>query len=157
MSLYEQQWQMLVEVAQALGPELRQKVVFVGGCTTGLLVTDEYTREQVRATNDVDLIVSVAGYASWQRLKEQLQRRGFREPSPADEAMPICAMKLGGLRVDLMPDTEAVLGFSNDWYARAVATAWRCAMDGDLSINVVTPPLFLATKLVAYRGRGEDD
>lgn len=34
---------MLEEVAQALGEELRSQVAFVGGCTTVLLITDEYT------------------------------------------------------------------------------------------------------------------
>ncbi|MEX9908463.1 hypothetical protein AB7W14_05495 [Providencia rettgeri] len=35
---------MLLVVADALGEELLAQVVFVGGCTTGLLVTDEYTK-----------------------------------------------------------------------------------------------------------------
>jgi len=35
--------QMLEAVADALGAELPQQVAFVGGCTTVLLITDEYT------------------------------------------------------------------------------------------------------------------
>ena len=54
---------MLETVAVALGPELRQKLVFVGGCTTALFITDFITLEDVRATDDVDLIVDLAGYA----------------------------------------------------------------------------------------------
>ncbi|WP_332847369.1 hypothetical protein [Pseudomonas lactucae] len=41
----EMMLQMLEEVAEALGAELRQQVAFVGGCTTVLLITDEYTQE----------------------------------------------------------------------------------------------------------------
>lgn len=50
---------MLEQVAKALGPELCQQMTFVGGCTTGLLLTDDFTKEQVRSTDDVDLIVHV--------------------------------------------------------------------------------------------------
>ena len=32
---------MLEQVAKALGPELCQQMTFVGGCTTGLLLTDD--------------------------------------------------------------------------------------------------------------------
>ena len=45
--------QMLQTVAQALGDELLQRLVFVGGCTTALFITDEVTLEDVRATDDV--------------------------------------------------------------------------------------------------------
>jgi hypothetical protein len=41
-------------VAGALGP-LREGFVFVGGCTTGILVTD-ITATAVRTTRDVDVI-----------------------------------------------------------------------------------------------------
>ncbi len=48
--------QMLETVAQALGRDLCQEVAFVGGCTTALLLTDEFSREEVRYTEDVDLV-----------------------------------------------------------------------------------------------------
>lgn len=157
MSLFDDQRAMLRQVAEALGAELRDQVAFVGGCTTGLLLTDAFTREQVRSTDDVDLIISVVSYIDLQRFKEVLKVNGFNEPSSMDEEMPICAMKLGELRVDLMPDHAQVLGFSNHWYPLALQTAEPISLGGDLSIRVVTPPLFVATKLEAYKGRGEGD
>lgn len=39
MSLFDDQRAMLRQVAEALGAELRNQVAFVGGCTTGLLLT----------------------------------------------------------------------------------------------------------------------
>jgi len=42
---------MLQTVAKALGGELRERLVFVGGCTTALFITDEITLEDVRATD----------------------------------------------------------------------------------------------------------
>lgn len=112
---------MLERVAIALGPELCQQMTFVGGCTTGLLLTDEYTLEQVRHTDDVDLIVHTMGYNAFHALQKKLKEQGFSIPASTDDA-PICAMNLGDLRVDFMPDDDS-LGFTNRWYKDAMATA----------------------------------
>jgi predicted nucleotidyltransferase len=145
---------MLETVAAALGDDLRDRVVFVGGCTTALLITDPITLEDVRATDDVDLIVDLAGYAAWTQLQEQLRAKGFSE-SHEDEV--ICRMRLGELKVDFMPDDEAILGFSNRWYAKGIETAVTQALTPALTIKHLSPALFIATKLEAYRGRGDGD
>lgn len=80
---------MLERVATALGPELCQQMTFVGGCTTGLLLTDEFTLEQVRHTDDVDLIVHTLGYVGFAQLQEQLKTHGFSIPAANDEAPPV--------------------------------------------------------------------
>lgn len=54
---------MIAAVARALGPDLLARMAFLGGCATGLLITDEVTRESVRYTDDVDLIVAAVTYA----------------------------------------------------------------------------------------------
>jgi predicted nucleotidyltransferase len=66
-------------------------------------------------------------------------------------------MKLGDLRVDIMPDDEAILGFSNRWYKYAMESAIDYVLDEKLSIKVVNPIAFVATKLEAYKGRGNQD
>lgn len=145
---------MLEAVADALGDDLRERLVFVGGCTTALFITDPITLEDVRATDDVDLIVDLAGRVEWAALQETLRERGFLD-RPDNEV--ICRMWLGGLQVDFMPDDEDILGFGNRWYAQGIETAVKAPLTGTLEIKLLTPPLFLATKLEAYRGRGDDD
>jgi predicted nucleotidyltransferase len=145
---------MLVAVAEALGEELRGRLVFVGGCTTALYINDPIVLEGVRATDDVDLIVDLAGFAEWAELLERLRVRGFSEA--ADDTV-ICRMKLGELKVDFMPDDEAILGFSNRWYAKGIETAVPEQLEEALEIRRLTPQLFVATKLEAYRGRGKGD
>ena len=49
-----------------------------------------------------------------------------------------------------------MLGFSNRWYGPAIEHAQRVEVGG-LTIRVVTAPYFLATKLEAFDGRGEED
>jgi predicted nucleotidyltransferase len=146
--------QMLQTVASALGGELRERLVFVGGCTTALFITDEITLEGVRATDDVDLIVDLVGFAEWAKLQEQLRQKGFAESQ--DDAV-ICRMRLGDLKVDFMPDDEEILGFSNRWYAKGIETAVTLALTDELNIRRLTPELFVATKLEAYLGRGQGD
>ncbi|WP_411959257.1 hypothetical protein ACK56M_03990 [Pseudomonas sp. s4] len=157
MSVFSTLRSMLCEVAKALGPELRQQMTFVGGCTTGLLLTDAFTREQVRSTDDVDLIVHVMGPIGFARLQETLSARGFRvSPQEDVDDFPICAMKLGDLRVDFMPDDDS-LGFSNRWYKDAMASSTAYDLEEEVTINLVSPVYFMATKLEAWTGRGQGD
>lgn len=145
---------MLERVAEALGSDLRERLVFVGGCTTALYITDEVTLEQVRATDDVDLIVNLSGYPKWAKLQDELRRKGFVE-SPEDGI--VCRMRLDGLKVDFMPDDPGILGFSNQWYARGIETSVRFSLTRELEIRHLTPVMFVASKLEAYRGRGHGD
>ena len=145
---------MLETVAHALGPDLRERFVFVGGCTTALFITDTITLEDVRATDDVDLIIDLAGYGEWAQLQDQLRKKGFSE---SHEDNVICRMRLGELKVDFMPDDESILGFSNQWYARGIETAVTYPLTEALEIKQLLPELFMATKLEAFLGRGNDD
>jgi len=55
-----------------------------------------------------------------------------------------------------MPVAERVLGFSNRWYPTAIDTAETFHIAGH-DVRVVTPSLFIATKLEAFHGRGGHD
>lgn len=147
--------EMLTRVAQALGPELLPQMAFVGGCTTALMVTDDFTRERIRHTDDVDLIVNLLGYAPYASLLEKLRERGFSQS--ADNEDPICAMRLAELRVDFMPDDAGILGFTNIWYKDALKTADDYQLTKELNIKLVKPVYFIGTKLEAYLGRGNND
>lgn len=153
-SAYEQLAGMIEKVARALGDELLGEVAFVGGCTTGLLITDEFSKEEIHFTDDVDLIINVVGYAQWEVFKARLRDKGFSESMEDDV---ICRMCLGELKVDFMPDNEKILGFSNRWYTAALKAAQNYRLTDVLTIRLLTPPFFIATKLEAYLGRGNDD
>ncbi|WPE22842.1 hypothetical protein ShzoTeo12_40600 (plasmid) [Shinella zoogloeoides] len=57
-------------VASALGEDLRSRLVFLGGGTPVLFITDPVTLEDVRATDDIDLIVDLAGLLAWAQIQE---------------------------------------------------------------------------------------
>jgi predicted nucleotidyltransferase len=117
-------------------------------------VTDEVTKEGVRFTDDVDLIINVVGYTGWVAFQDQLKSKGFSVHIDDDV---ICRMRLGELIVDFMPDDKNILGFSNRWYKQALEQAQAYQLSDDLVIRLLTPPYFVATKLEAYKGRGNDD
>jgi predicted nucleotidyltransferase len=145
--------ELLVRMAEALG-DLRERLVFVGGCATALLITDP-AAAPVRATQDVDAVVAIASKVEYLRLGEALRARGFSQTLAEGE--PPFRWSLGGMKLDLMPATEEVLGFSNRWYETALRTAVNVALPGGPAIRLVTPACFLATKLEAFADRGRGD
>ena len=108
----------------------------------------------MRATDDVDLIVGLTGTAQWMQLQETLSKKGFTVSGDDDV---ICRMRLGNLKADFMPDDPNILGFSNRWYKQGIYTAIKYALPSGRVIKHLTPPLFLATKMEAYGGRGQND
>lgn len=145
--------EMLRVVVERLGG-LADELVFVGGCTTGLLITDPAASE-VRPTDDVDAIVEAATYAQYTAFSERLRGAGFSNDTSEDA--PICRWIGGGVKLDVMPVTGEFLGFTNTWYEAAVKTAEPVTIAPGVSIRVVTPPYFCATKLEAFTGRGNND
>jgi predicted nucleotidyltransferase len=56
-----------------------------------------------------------------------------------------------------MPINEKILGFSNRWYKEAIVEAVEISLPSGISIRVVSPAYFLATKFEAFMGRGKGD
>ena len=145
---------LLAEVAARLGV-LRDTLVFVGGCATGLLVTAPRA-QPIRVTLDVDLVAEVATLAAYHELERQFEGLGFVHDVSA--GAPICRWRIHNLVVDLMPSRSEILGFANPWYPMAIETAQRIALpETDLVILLIRAPEFVATKLVAFKDRGRGD
>ncbi|MDD5057660.1 MAG: hypothetical protein PHQ60_07290 [Sideroxydans sp.] len=140
-------------VAQALG-NLRERLVFVGGCAVDLLLTDMAAAPS-RVTYDVDLVAQVAALSGYHQLEEDFVRLGFKRDISRDA--PICRWRLGNLEVDLMPTDTNILGFANRWYPLAMQTAQRIALPSGTTIRLIAAPVFLATKFEAFADRGNGD
>lgn len=136
-----------------LGP-LSDQMVFLGGCATGLLITDP-AAPAIRPTEDVDVITEVGSLGDYYRLSERLRQQGFREDQIGQA--PICRWVAEGVVLDIMPTEQHILGFGNDWYRLALETAIEIALPSGARIRRVTAPCFLATKLAAFKDRGEGD
>jgi hypothetical protein len=144
---------LLLDAARLLKPILNE-LVFVGGCTTALFITDKAAAD-VRPTYDVDAIAKITSHAAYVDFSERLRKLGFTEDIA--EGAPICRWRQKTTTLDVMPLDEKILGFSNRWYKPAMDSADERELDPGLRIRVVTAVYFCATKLEAFAGRGKDD
>lgn len=104
----------------------------------------------IRPTKDVDAIVDVTSYAEYASLSERLRTLGLVEDTSEDA--PLCRWRHGNVIIDVMPIDASVVGFSNRWYPKAIATAQQRSIAGH-RVRIVTPALFMATKFEAFHGR----
>ena len=145
--------EIIEEAAVSLGP-LINEMVFTGGCVTGLLITDP-AAPPARTTVDVDMLVEISSLASYYKLSEKLRSRGFIEDTSPES--PICRWKRKRLLLDVMPTNPNILGFGNQWYAPAFAAAKWIQLSPGTKIRILPAPYFLATKLEAFDGRGQNN
>jgi hypothetical protein len=143
--------EILLEVVARLGP-LASEFVFVGGCTVGLLITDE-AAAGVRPTKDVDGIIDADTYSKYAEFERQLEHAGFQR----DLDGPICRWENDGWLLDVIPIDGAFLGFKGKWFKAAFETSERHELIRGTEIRVISPVYFLATKLEAFNDRGRND
>ena len=144
---------LLAQAARLLEP-LLDELVFVGGCTTALLITDKAAAD-VRPTYDVDAIAEITSYPAYADFSARLRKIGFTEDT--SEGAPICRWRQKKTILDVMPLDEKILGFSNRWYRPAMESASDRELEPGLRIRVVNSVYFCATKLEAFASRGNGD
>lgn len=132
--------------------ELAEQVVFVGGATVSLYTDRE--GEEVRPTDDVDVLIELINYEEYSRIEERLISKGFVNDI---ESGVICRYKVQGIIVDVMPTSEKILGFTNRWYADGFKNSIKYIFDDSCIIRIFSPEYFLATKLEAFYNRGNND
>jgi hypothetical protein len=144
---------LLEEAAAKLAPFLGE-IVFVGGVTLGLLITDK-AAAPIRSTDDVDVIAEILSYFDYIAFSERLRKAQFTED--ASEEPLTCRWFHGKLKLDVLALSKEVLGYTNLWYERALNHAVPFALPNGQQIRVITAPYFLGTKMEAFRGRGQMD
>ena len=145
--------EMLAEIAKGLGP-LRERVVFVGGSTVALYLTDPAT-PGIRPTEDVDCVIELLTRSEYYKLEEQLRKLGFQHAAEANA--PICRWRYHGLTADIMPTEGSVLDFKNKWYPDGYANSEDVKLPGGQMIRIFSLPYFLASKIEAFQDRGHGD
>lgn len=145
----------LLELAESALGELVDQVVFVGGATVGLWITDP-AAPPVRPTDDVDVVVEVTTRTAFYDFEAKLRKVGFREDQ---ESGVICRWRHreSGLILDAMPSRADILGFENEWQAATIPHAVPCELPSGATIKAAPPIYMLAMKLEAFKGRGKGD
>ncbi len=145
---------MLEEARERLG-SIAADVVFVGGATVDLWVTDE-TAPAFRLTEDIDVVVEVSTIADYYQVEERLREAGFANDQ---ESGVICRFRYpdSPLVLDVMPTETSILGFPGEWLREAFSHAVDHALPAGQVIRAIPPPYLLATKLEAFSTRGNSD
>lgn len=138
-------------VAQALGP-VCERVIFVGGCATGLLLTQQRP-DRIRMTEDVDIVAQALTVHDYHAIEDQVRAQGFN--NDMRRGAPICRWVYQNITIDLMPTVKDILGFANRWYPLALETAQTVVLPSQTSIRLITAPVFIGTKLEAFKDRGK--
>lgn len=144
---------MIEAVAQGF-KHLRNQIVFVGGATAALYI-DDYAGTAPRPTEDVDCVIRISSKAALYKFESELRSLGFTNLH--GENNPICRWTYKGITVDIMPDDEKILGFSNRWHRAGIASAQSYILPSGTEIFIFTLAYFIASKLEAYKGRGENE
>lgn len=145
---------MLEEAVERLTP-LLDEVVFVGGATVELWITDEAAPE-FRPTTDIDVIVELATRPQYYRFEERIRSVGFENDAAS---RVICRFKHreSGLVLDVMPTEASILGFENRWQKEAFIHAAEVSLPSGRTIRAIPPAFLLGTKLEAFATRGKSD
>ena len=141
---------LLEDSVRKLAPFL-DEIVFVGGATLGLLITDEASAP-IRGTTDVDVIAEIVTYAEYIAFSERLREAHFTEDTEL-----LCRWHNGALTLDVLALNKEVLGFTNTWYEPALRHSSTVNLPSGHAIRVITAPFFLGTKMEAFKGRGRMD
>lgn len=141
-----------IKAVDTLLEELRNTVVYVGGATVSLYA--DRVGHDFRPTKDVDILIVVASTGDYLAVQEKLRAKGF---VPDVTAIFIGRFISQGFIIDLMPTLPDVLGFSNRWYSDGFKQAVSFQIDEEHTVRIFTAPYFIATKLEAYRNRGNGD
>jgi hypothetical protein len=140
-------------VAARLQP-LEVPFAFVGGAVVCLLV-DHPEVTEFRRTKDVDVVVAAVTHTQFAALEERLRKAEFNHDT--SEGAPICRWLVDNCKVDIMPEEPANLGMNTRWFPEVLRYAVIANLGEGCSAKVVTAPLFLATKLEAFKDRGKGD
>lgn len=144
----------LLELAAEKLQAFLDQVVFVGGATLGLHITDPASAP-IRSTIDVDVIAEISTYADYIAFSERLRTNHFIEDH--SEGAPACRWRNDKLILDVLPLDQEALGFTNIWYKSSHQSASQIVLANGYTIRVIRAPFFLATKMEAFRSRGDMD
>jgi predicted nucleotidyltransferase len=108
---------MIKTIVEGLG-NLLSDVVFVGGAVTELYSSNIEASDDVRMTEDVDVVVQIESLHSFHELEEKLRLLGFK--NDFSQGAPICRWIYKDVKLDVMPNESSVLGFSNRWYTPGI-------------------------------------
>lgn len=124
----------MVEIVASGLKDLLSEMVFVGGATVSLYLSDSALKSDssVRPTDDVDCVVELANRSEYNKFEKKLRNLGFKNST--EQGAPICRWLYSGVTVDIMPTDPKIIGFANQWYKSGITAqfhSWEPSGEGD--------------------------
>ena len=141
----------LIELAATTLGNLVDDVIFVGGATVELWITDP-AAPPVRATIDIDVVIEATTQSSYHAFGKRLKQKGFRE----DHTSKI-AHRWKHDNSGLILDVLSGFGSSNRWLTQLPTQSARYKLPSGTEIHTASTPHLLATKIEAFLDRGNND
>jgi len=138
-------------IAEALS-DLNLRVAYVGGAVVSLYVNDP-AADDVRETDDVDIILEIASLVELENIRKLFTKRGFTQ-STADKVT--CRFHFEGIVVDVMSTRDMGWAPGNLWFNKGFVFLEQRRID-ESKIIILPLAYFLATKFTAYHNRGRQD
>ena len=110
--------------------------------------------DRIRITEDVDIVAQALTVHDYHAIEKQVRARGFSNDIRPEA--PICRWVYKNVTLDLMPTVKDILGFANRWYPLALKTAQAVVLPSGVIIKLIAAPVFIGTKLEAFKDRGKD-
>lgn len=140
-------------VAKGFG-DLVKDIVFIGGAVAELYA-DLPVPEEIRTTEDVDVIVKIVSRIEFNKFEETLRQLGFK--NDISQGAPICRWIYNGIKVDVMPMESSVLGFGNIWYEEGFSKKEQITLPNGIDIFIFPLMIYMASKMEAVKDRGLSD
>lgn len=144
---------MLQIVAEGL-KDLNDCIVYVGGSVAELYANDPAATD-IRPTMDIDCVVELTSYLGFNDLNKALQNKGFKHDQTPGS--PICRWIYNDITVDIMPDDDNILGFTNRWYKSGISHKKLKQLPDGQTIYIFPTAYYIATKMEALFIRGGKD
>jgi predicted nucleotidyltransferase len=138
-------------IAIALG-ELNKEVVYVGGAVVSLYINNP-TAHDVRPTKDIDISLSIATLGELETVREQLNKRGFKQSS---EDTVVCRFRYDEYIVDIMNTKAVGWAPANKWFEPGFKRKESIIVNNQI-IQILPLAYYLASKFEAFSDRGRRD
>ncbi len=104
-------------------------------------------------TKDIDITLQIASHAELEKLREELNAKGFTQTAEDDV---MCRFRYEDIKVDVMATKTVGWAPANPWFEPGFAHLETIDVEGE-TIRILPLSYFLASKYAAFKDRGSKD
>lgn len=131
--------------------DYEKEIMFVGGSVVSEYIDDPAVLD-IRPTADIDIVVQLLSLSDLENIREYLANKNVYADM---ESGVICRFKYEDIKIDVMSTKNVGWAPGNEWYELGQNKVITKSIQ-DIEIKLLPVEYFIATKISAYKDRGED-